>query len=281
MTGITRVTFRTGFAAALAAAAVLASAGPFHAASASAATLPEASTAILSGAPSLFETLPTPVSSAETSPSSVSQDGRFVAFHSRSDGLFDGDDDDVSNVYVMDRVTGALTLASRATGATGQPSHGFCYRPSMSDDGSRVAFACEGSLDPDADTNTFTDVYIRDLGSSTTHLVSRAGNLGAAGDGPSTSPVLSETGEYVAFESDAKNLDLAATSGRTRIYRRQIGGGNATVLVSRRSPANGGAPVRGHEPSISDDGSRIAFTSEALEAVDPADTNTFADVYVR
>ena len=50
--------------------------------------------------------------------------------------------------------------------------------------------------------------------------------------------------------------------------------------MSRRTGANG-APVEGHEPSIADDGSRIAFTSEPLEAVDPADTNGFADVYVR
>ena len=282
MRGRTRSTFSTGFASALAVAAVVASAGPFQPASASAATLPEGSTAILSGAPSLFAALPAPVASAESSPSSVSQNGRFVAFQSRSDGLFDGDDDDVSNVYVHDRTTGALILASRASGESGEPSHDFCYQPSMSDDGSRVAFTCEGPLDPAADTNgSSTDVYVRDLASSTTTLVSRAGGLGAVGDLPSSSPAISETGEYVAFESEAKNLDPSSTQSGTRVYRRQLGGGNTTVLVSRRSPANGGAPVRGHEPSISDDGNRIAFSSEALEAVDPADTNTFADVYVR
>ena len=110
--------------------------------------------------------------------------------------------------------------------------------------------------------------------------MSRAANLGAVGNGPSSHAVLSETGEYVAFESEATNLDPAATFGADRVYRRQIDLGDATVLVSRRTGATG-APSAGHEPSISDDGGRIAFTSEPSEAVVSADNNTFTDVYVR
>ena len=263
-------------------AAVLAVTAALSAGTASAASLPEGTTAILSGDSSLFAPLPAPVASAETRDSTVSQDGRFVAFQSQSDGLYDGDDDRVSNVYVKDRVTGAVILASRATGATGEPSHSYCYSPSISDDGSRVAFACEGPLDP-ADTNgPNNDVYVRELTADATYLVSRAPNLGSVGNRASSQPVLSETGAYVAFVSEATNLDGSATTSGTRVYRRHIGVGNSTVLVSRRSAANGGTPVSGTDPSISDDGNRIAFTSEPLEAVDPtADTNTFADVYVR
>jgi Tol biopolymer transport system component len=260
-------------------AALIASAAVAHAASASAATLPAGTTAILSGNSLLSAPLPAPVSSSETNSSTVSQDGRFVAFQSQSDGLYDGDDDRVSNVYVRDRLSGALFLASRATGAGGEPSHSWCYQPAISDDGSRVAFTCEGSLDP-ADTNTATDVYVRGLSSATTHLVSRASGTGAVGDRASSNPSMSESGEFVAFESESTNLDPSVSSGRSRVYRRQIDFGAATTLVSRRTGANG-TPVEGHEPSISDDGSRIAFTSEPLEAVDPADTNTWADVYVR
>ena len=264
----------------IALAAVLALTVAFSASTASAATLPEGTTAILSGDSTLFAPFPAPVSTSETRDSTVSQDGRYVAFQSQADGLYDGDDDRVSNVYVKDRVTGAVILASRASGAQGEPAHAFSYTPSISDNGSRVAFTSESSLDP-ADTNTHTDVYVRDLTTGTTYLASRAGNLGAVGNGPSSYPVVSETGEYVAFESEAGNLDPSATGNRTRVYRRQIGGANATTVVSRRAAVNGNQPVSGRLPSISDDGSRIAFMSEPNEAVDPADTNTFADVYVR
>ena len=253
----------------------------FQAAAASAATLPEENEpAILSGNTLLSAPLPAPVTSSETKSSAVSQNGRFVAFQSQSDGLYDGDDDRVSNVYVRDRVSGAIILASRATGKDGEPSHSYCYQPAMSDDGSRVAFTCDGPLDP-ADTNApASDVYVRGLSSSTTHLVSRASGAGAVGNRASSSPSMSDTGEFVAFESESTNLDPSATTDRSRIYRRQIDFGAATVLVSRRTGADG-APAEGHEPSIADDGSRIAFTSDPLEAIDAADTNSFADVYVR
>jgi Tol biopolymer transport system component len=261
--------------AALLALSIALSAGP-----ASAASLPAGTTAILSGDSSLLAPFPAPVSSSETRDSTVSQDGRFVAFQSQSDGLYDGDDDRVSNVYVKDRVTGAVILASRASGAQGEPAHSYCYSPSISDDAARVAFSCEGSLDP-ADTNgPTTDVYVRELTTDTTYLASRAPNLGPVGDGPSSHPALSQAGDYVAFESEAKNLDPSANSSRTRVYRRHLGPGNSTVLVSRRAGVNGAA-VSGSEPSISDDGNRIAFTGEALEGADPADTNSFTDVYVR
>jgi hypothetical protein len=92
----------------IAIAALLAVTGALSAGSASAATLPADTTAILSGDSSLSAPFPAPVASSETYPSAVSQTGRFVAFQSRSDGLYEGDDDSVSNVYVKDRVSGTI-----------------------------------------------------------------------------------------------------------------------------------------------------------------------------
>src|SRR4051812_21758892 len=247
-------------------------------ASAPAASLPAGSTALLTGGPSLFDALPVPVSFSQATRWSVSSDGRFVAFASASDGLVDGDDDRVVNVYVKDRATGAVTLASRATGPAGEPSHVNCNEAAISDDGSKAAFNCRGPLDP-ADTNTSTDVYVRDLAADTTTLVSRADNLGPVGNGPSYEPALSGTGEYVAFSSEATNI-VAGTGGGHHVFRRRLGAGNAVVLVSRRNGA-AGLPAGGAEPSISDDGNRIAFTSFDSPGPDPADTNQTADVYLR
>src|SRR4051812_27455373 len=71
--------------------------------SAAAASLPADTTAALSGTPSLLETLPTPVGSADTSSTSISRNGNRVAFVSGSDGLAPDDDDRAVNVYVKDR----------------------------------------------------------------------------------------------------------------------------------------------------------------------------------
>jgi hypothetical protein len=252
---------------------LLATGGAAHAAS-----LPADSTAVLSGQPSLLETLPTPVGSTQTTRWSVSSDGRFVAFASASDGLVEGDDDTVMNVYVKDRATGAVTLASRRDGAAGEPAHDDCHQPAISDNGARVAFTCEGTLDPGVDANGTRDVYVRNLASNTTLLVSRSGGGGAVGNAQSYDPALSETGEYVAFTSWATNLHDDAYTSRVRVYRRHLGPGDAIAVISRE--AGTGSVASGEEPSISDSGTRVAFRSN-----DPLagtfDNNQQPDVYVR
>ena len=239
-----------------------------------AAPLPAGSTAVLSGAPSLADTLPSPVGRSRLTADAVSGDGQAVVFSSSSDGLLDGDDDDVENVYVKDGPSGPVRLVSRATGAAGEPAHAACSAGAISDDATRVAFVCEGPLDP-ADTNDQVDVYIRDLVTDETILASRSGT-GAVGDAPSFDPALSADGRYVAFASLAKNLDPDAPNGPLLVFRRDTVDG-ITTLVSR--PSAGAAPMQGEEPSIDDDGDRIAFTSNT-DAV-AGDNNGVRDVYLR
>jgi Tol biopolymer transport system component len=235
------------------------------------------STAILSGVASLDAEYSAPVGYSQIGSDAVSQDGRYVAFDSESDGLVAGDDDGVENVYVKDRLTGAVTLASRATGAAGAPANDDCLGAAISDDGTRVAFTCGGALDP-ADVGGHRDVYVRDLPSATTYLVSRAAGLGAVGNDDSGTPVLSEHGDYVAFVSAATNLDGSSDSfSGDDVYRRHIGGSNEMVRVSREAFGRGTA----REPSISDDGNLIAFTAGADNKLDATnDTNAFSDVYL-
>src|SRR3954452_3157672 len=200
------------------------------AATASAASLPAGTTAILSGGSSLTDALPAQVGNSRSTSESVSQNGRYVAFASQSDGLADGDDDRVENVYVKDRATGAVTDVSRRSGANGDPAHADCNDAVISDDGSRVAFVCRAPLD-DADDNRTDDVYVRDLGSQTTILVSRVSNLGAVGESRSDAPSISANGEYVAFASDAsRNLHPDAADGGQLVFRRHIGGSNETIV---------------------------------------------------
>jgi Tol biopolymer transport system component len=252
------------------------------AAGARAATLQTDSTVILSGTPSLLAPLPAPVGFSVGGPNSVDQTGRFVAFASQSDALSAEDNDGVDNVYVKDRVTGAVTLVSRGSGANGAPATQNCDDPAISDNGNRVAFTCDGPLDA-ADDNDVQDVYVRDLTTNETILVSRATALGTAGDGDSDSPALSEDGSVVTFESEANNLG-GTTDDSTQIYRRVISAtpaANVTLLVSRGDGAAGKLPDASSQlPSISDDGDRVAFQSNASNLV--ADTvQPVTNVYVR
>jgi Tol biopolymer transport system component len=258
-------------------------------AAASAAVLSPNVTLILSGAPSLLAPLPAPVATSIASPHSVSDDGTMVAFASASDDLSSEDDDDILNfnIYVKNMTTGVVTLVSRRSGLAGAPADSTCEDPAISGDGTRVAFVCDGALDP-ADTNGVPDIYVRDLRSGQTILASRAsGADGMVGNRISSGPVLDRQGTHVAFASASD--DLGVPSLGTEVYVRDVpldpqqSAGGATALVSRPDPATG-QPLPAHgassQPSISGDGTKVAFVSSDDNLV-ANDTNHVSDVFVR
>jgi hypothetical protein len=209
---------------------------------------------------------------------SISDDGRFVAVAGTdlrpSRTIF-------SSIYVNDRQTGTTKVASRASGANGTIATD-ARAPSLSGDGRLVAFQTESRLDPaDADTNN--DIYVRDLQSDTTILVSRAsGPNGEKGWNHSVSPAISGDGRFVSFESSSDNLvdgGLPETRG-TFVYVRDLLT-DTTTLVSRANHDADPTVVTGFYgyPAISRDGRLVAFFAE--NSLSPDDTDSNGDIYVR
>jgi Tol biopolymer transport system component len=92
-------------------------------------------------------------------PTSVSADGRWVAFLSRSDFLAGGLAlNNMLNVFVRD-MPGGFILASRHFDGT--PTNLSCDPPRMSADGAWVVWSTQGSTLVDGDTNGVHDVYLR------------------------------------------------------------------------------------------------------------------------
>jgi Tol biopolymer transport system component len=246
---------------------------------------------LLLSRPSGLGALPTASTSFNASNGrSVSADGRFIVFLSASDGLSANDDDRFGNLFLRDTVANTTTLISRSTG--GQAANNSSQTPTISADGSRVAFASRATnLDP-ADTNSNLDVFLHIVSSSSTQLVSRRGEQdgGAVGNddsGPlsllASGPSLSADGHQIAFQSDATNLTLDDTNGTTDVFLRDLdtGGGPSTILISRRGGNTGAQDTEpSTTPSVDAAGTKVAFTSEG--ELDPAaDTNAFTDVYQR
>ena len=185
------------------------------------------------------------------------------------------------DVFVRDLQTNTTTLVSRGSGAAGAKGSNSSLVPAISADGRYVAFySFASNLDPD-DTDTSTDVFVRDLQASTTTLVSRAsGAAGAKGNGASRVPVISPGGRFVAFDSNASNLHPDDTDATGDAFVRDLQAGT-TTLISRASGADG---AKGNDdslrPVISADWRFVAFDSTASN-LDPADTDTTADVYMR
>jgi Tol biopolymer transport system component len=213
--------------------------------------------------------------------SSISADGRFVAFESAATNLDPADTDATFDIFVRDTQTSATTLVSRAGGPTGRKSDGVCSDPDISGDGRYVAFRCSARTLHPADTDTTFDVFVRDLQANTTTLVSRAdGAAGAKGNGNSVAPSISADGRYVAFESVATNISPADTDATADVFVRDLHA-NATALVSRAPGVDG---VNGNgdstQPSISSSGRYVAFSSLSTN-VHADDLDAAADVFVR
>ncbi len=134
----------------------------------------------------------------------------------------------------------------------------------LSADGRFVVFTSSASDLVAGDTNGATDVFVRDLSTGTTQLVS-VGNSGAQGDAGSFNPSISADGRYVAFASSADNLVSGDTNGVSDVFVRDLVN-HTTTLVSVDN-GQGPTPVQGDgasfDPSISADGTKVAFTSDA------------------
>jgi Tol biopolymer transport system component len=209
---------------------------------------------------------------------SISADGRYVAFISDASNLVPNDTNLNRDIFVRDLVTRTTQLVSRSSDETLQNSS--AATPSISADGSRVAFASFATNLVPGDTNGHFDVFVRDRVAGTTVRASIATN-GLEGDQPSTVPEISGNGEFVAFASDATNLVANDTNDRRDVFVRAL----ATAQTFRVSVASNGAQADGQSvgpgvrgglvfgPDLSFDGTRVAFDSIATNLV-PGDTNS-------
>src|SRR5207244_3637084 len=101
---------------------------------------------------------------------SISADGRYVAFVSRSTNLVSGDTNAQYDVFVRDRLAGTTECVSVST--SGQLGNSASSGASMSADGRYVAFYSSSSNLVPGDTNGKSDVFVRDRATGITERVS-------------------------------------------------------------------------------------------------------------
>jgi Tol biopolymer transport system component len=210
-----------------------------------------------------------------TSPA-ISADGRYVAFASNASNLVAGDGNDATDVFVRDLVAGGTRLVSLGVG--GRQGDDESSGPAISGDGRYVAFASNATNLVPGDTNGRTDVFVRDLLTSTTRLVSRS-SAGARANDASYPAVISANGRFVAYQSDATNLVPGDTNDRPDIFVADLRRGT-TARVDLASGGQAQSNDWSRTPAISADGRYVEFTSAASNLV-AGDTNDASDVFVR
>ncbi|HRV60379.1 MAG TPA: hypothetical protein P5138_07085, partial [Solirubrobacterales bacterium] len=196
---------------------------------------------------------------------SISGNGNLVAFTAAGQ-LDPADTNDRSDIYVRNMSTGTTTLVSRADGPDGAVSDEGGHYPSISTDGTRVAYSSEASNMGAPGGHEI--VYVRDLGSGTTSIASRATGLaGAIANQYSSDPMMNGDGSLVVFGSNATNLSPDDGASSNSIYLRNIDTGE-TLLVSRNPGLTGTSlPNYVYDGAINSDGTKVAFVTANDTAV--------------
>ncbi len=219
--------------------------------------------------------------------SSISDDGRFIAFESTASDLvfgfrirnatsFQGPD---NNVYLRDMRLGVTKLISVSPSgfSAGDGNSSF---PLMSTDGRFVFFQSRARnlvnsprFDSDSD-QAVMNIYARDTVQNRTELVSVDYTGTSPGDGETEmrGAVITPDGRYIVFRSEA--LDIVENYN-TNLYLRDMQSGvTASVPILDSDDF-----VLAFNPDVSDDGQRIIFSSSSN--IVENDNNDHFDIFLR
>lgn len=159
---------------------------------------------------------------------SISADGRFVAFTSLATNLVAGDTNVDEDVFLRDRLAGTTERVSVDSGEA--QANGGSRAPSLNADGAFVAFHSLASNLVPGDTNGATDVFLRDRLTGTTERISVKSGGGQASRG-GDDPAVNADGRFVAFASGDDTLVPGDTNDTRDIFLRDRNPGPNDLLV--------------------------------------------------
>jgi Tol biopolymer transport system component len=208
----------------------------------------------------------------------ISSDGRYVAFDSTSTDMTPAFVDSFTNIFVKDRVTGAIVEITSVVSGEFGPFINNCTMPAISGDGKVVAFLSKGIYTPSLGGGTNVNVWVYDIPSKTFSCGTVDGinfpNADCSG------LALSDDGQFLTFSTAATNIlssaksapatTFANPSAGTQVYVTNLKAANTVPAIQLMSPAMGtttGATGDSSSPSISGDGSLVAFSSSATNLV--------------
>jgi Tol biopolymer transport system component len=196
--------------------------------------------------------------------------GGYVAFASLASNLVPGDTNGVNDIFVRNLLTDTtsrVTVSSAGVQANARSS----IHAAISGGRRFVAFASQASNLVPGDTNGVSDIFVRDLETGTTTLVS---DLAGASYGGSDQPSISPDGRYVTFSAAFDGQPFSETT--LFLLDRQTGIRSIVNVSNLGQEPNG----QSFFPVVAADGRDVVFFSFASNLV-AGDTNNAGDVFVR
>ena len=215
---------------------------------------------------------------AESTFPQISRDGAWIAFQSRATDLVPGQQDSLGSldVFLYERRTGAITLASRSRTSPLQAARGDSFVNGVSADGGIVVFTSLATdlVPRQRETRSTQDLFVYARRKGAVTLVSRTPASSAAGTGNGSSYFfsMSPDGAFITFTSDATNLvaGVPDTNGGRDAFLWERRTGRITLLSRTRGLA--GPASLGAAPFVSADGRWVAFLdldAPAIPGTDP------------
>lgn len=130
----------------------------------------------------------------------ISADGNTIVFSSAATNLVAGDTNDQIDIFVYNRLSGALR---RLSPGLGMQSNGPSREARISGNGARVAFTSLASNWVIGDSNGRNDVFAYDLDTDAVQRVSLTDQGAEATIGNAGTPSISADGQCVGFNADA------------------------------------------------------------------------------
>ena len=204
----------------------------------------------------------------------ISSDGRYVTFHSDASNLVSGDTNNTGDVFVYDRILDSIERVSVSSSEV--EADGSSSFSEISSDGRYVTFQSDATNLVFGDTNSFTDVFVRDRTSGTTERVS-VSSEGVEGNEFSGLPTISGDGDKVAFYSIASNLVTGDVSNNYDIFVYDRSSDDITRISL--SPEGDEADGYSYNPRIMSEGRFVAYSSDATNLI-TGDTNGGGDLFL-
>jgi hypothetical protein len=214
---------------------------------------------------------------------SLSTDGSVVMFSSLAGDLVSNDTNNTMDVFARNLKTGTTILVSVNSAGTASGNNSSSGGM-ISADGQVVQFNSSASNLVANDSNgTGRDVFIRNLQTGQTSLVTVSADGLGSGNAATTGAALSRTGRFVVFVSKATNLvTMTDTNNMEDVFVRDVVAGKTTLVSVNQAGTDSGDNYAffTNRATISDDGNLVVFFSGASNLV-ANDTNGADDIFVR
>lgn len=218
-----------------------------------------------------------------TSTPDLSDNGNFAVFQSMDNLLnpIDNNGSGGTDIFLYEKSTNTLSLVTGSADGTAQATNNGnetdSLNASVSNDGRFVVFQTTSSSLVPGDTNNYSDIYLRDMVSDNTYIVSITPTGGLA-NSSSSDPAMTPDEHYVVYSSSASNLVENDDSGHD-VFRTDLNNG---VTRKVNTTADGVAVDGAFHAQISADGRYVVFESTATALVPMAgDSSVVNKVFVK